>query len=81
MLRKNGFALLAILPAAVTVTPIPTASAMSVALCTGDGLVRTIVIPTGPKLPPMGNGDSCCTKGCHGSSSRKRSGKQFDRSQ
>jgi hypothetical protein len=65
------FALLAIAPAALHAAPVMAAGSLLVPICTGDGQTRLVAIPKG------GSGqrqEPDCVKGCHGGSSRKRTG-------
>lgn len=72
------FGLVAILPALVNASP--SAAAISVPLCTGDGAFRSISLPIVPRVP--GSDDSpCSAKGCHSGNARKRLIGEFDPSQ
>lgn len=67
------FALVAMIPAAFNPVPARAGGAgIVVALCSGAETGRTVTIPVKPQLPPAQDGNGCCAKGCHSSSSRKR---------
>jgi hypothetical protein len=70
------FGLLALWPAALNAAPASAHSALSVPLCTGDGVLRIINVPLGPQDVPGKQVPGCCVKGCHASDNRKRSGKK-----
>ena len=72
-MKRALFALAALLPAMFGTGP-AAARVLSVAVCTGDGAVRTVEVPLGP-APLQGEGKPCCNKGCHASCSRKRAAK------
>ena len=75
------FALLAILPAALHAAPAYAGESLLVPICTGDGQTRLVAIPKGGNGPRQG-GEPDCVKGCHGGSSRKRTGAaQFEPAQ
>jgi hypothetical protein len=66
------FALIALLPAALGTTA-SNGSMLTMLICSGDGLVRTMEGPldqTGSDQAP------CSTKGCHGGANRKKAGKR-----
>lgn len=67
------FGLAALIPAAFAPTP-ALAGSMSMLICSGDGVVRSIELPlpSGPKDAP------CCAKACHSGSNRKKLQRQFD---
>lgn len=67
------FALLAIAPAALHAAPIMAAGSLLVPICTGDGQTRLVAIPKNGNGPRK-DGEPDCVKGCHGGSSRKRTG-------
>lgn len=65
-------ALVALLPAVLGPSAASTKT-LSVAICTGEGQVRTVELPLqDPGAVPA----PCCTKGCHASSSRKKPARQ-----
>jgi hypothetical protein len=67
MRRASLFALFALFPAAVTAaTPSPRRG-LEIAICTGDGVSRSIPVPASPP-----GDDHGCLKGCHAGCSRKR---------
>lgn len=66
------FALLAIAPAALHAAPMRAGDNLLVPICTGDGQTRLVAIPKGGGQGK--GGDQECVKGCHGGTSRKRSG-------
>lgn len=68
---RAAFALLALLPAAFGTGP-AAARTLTMAICTGDGVVRTVEVPLGGAPEPAPD-KPCCNKGCHSSCSRKRS--------
>ena len=63
-MRPALLALLALLPAALNVTP-ASAHGMAVPLCTGDGAARTVTVPVPARDLPGGDQPGCCAKGCH----------------
>jgi len=67
------FALVALVPAAVSAAAPSRRGVLTVLICTGDGSVRQASIPAGPEAPGSG-GTPCCAKGCHTGGSRKRAG-------
>ena len=79
MNRVKVLALIALIPAAFNVTA-ATAGTIMVPLCTGDGQVHMVPIPGAPQLPGENPG-SCCVKGCHAGSCRKKSQREFEPSQ
>ena len=74
------FALVAITPVALAVSPVPAAAALRLPLCSGNQLGRTIDIPI-PARQHKGQDDPCCVKGCHAGGNRKRIVRDFDTSQ
>ncbi|MEY4239431.1 MAG: hypothetical protein RL339_2032 [Pseudomonadota bacterium] len=68
------FALLAIAPAALHAAPLLAGDSLLVPICTGDGQTRLVTIPKGGEGPRKGSGEQDCLKGCHGGSTRKRTG-------
>lgn len=66
----TSFALLALLPAAVNAAALPPREGQTIALCTGDGVTRTVPLPGAPRDDGQGH----CAKGCHAGCSRKRGG-------
>jgi hypothetical protein len=45
-----------------------------VPVCTGDGQVHMMTVPVGGDSAPGQGTGTCCVKGCHSGSSRKRNG-------
>ena len=68
------FALVALVPAAVNAAPAHAGNMgrLTVPLCAGDGLVRTVSVPVGHRDIPGSDQPGCCAKGCQSGSSRKR---------
>jgi hypothetical protein len=64
--------LVALVPAALNASPVAAHSAVSVPLCTGDGVARTVSLPVGPQDVPGKQVPGCCVKGCHTGGERKR---------
>ncbi len=72
------FALSALLPAALNVSAPAAGTSLLVPVCSGDGLTRMVQVPVqGQQQLPGGDRGSCCAKGCHSGSSRKRSLRNF----
>lgn len=72
------FALTALVPAALNVSTPAAGASLLVPVCTGDGLVHMVQVPVGGQQPlPGGDNGSCCAKGCHSGSSRKRGQRNF----
>ncbi|MBC2670709.1 hypothetical protein ACFOON_02685 [Novosphingobium piscinae] len=69
--------LLALLPAALNTSP-ARAGALAVAVCSGDGLTRTISLPLSGEDPPGREQPGCCAKGCHTGSRKKSAARQID---
>lgn len=65
------FGIVALLPAALAITPASASPVLHLAICSGTDAARTIDIPLPGK--PGGNGEPCCLKGCHAGGNRKRS--------
>lgn len=74
------FALVAMVPAALNTSPAAANGRLTMPLCTGDGLARTITVPVGQARLPGSEPPGCCQKGCH-SGSRKRSRRAVDSAQ
>ncbi|NBC37473.1 hypothetical protein GTZ99_13035 [Novosphingobium sp. FSY-8] len=72
------FGLLAMMPAAFNVAPAAARGALTVALCTGDGVARTVQVPSGAQDIPGARVPGCCAKGCHTGQSRKRNRRSRD---
>jgi hypothetical protein len=68
-----ALALAGMLPAALGATPAPGRSLL-VPVCSGDGSTRMVPVPLDRPALPGSDPSGCCVKGCHASSSRKRSG-------
>jgi hypothetical protein len=67
-----GLALIALAPAALNAAP--AGAAMTLPVCSGDGVVRIVELPLDdPATPP----EPGCVKGCHGGSSRKKAARQI----
>ena len=66
----QSFCIIAMVPAAFNVAPASANGRIMAALCTGDGITRSISIPIQRGIP-SNDPPGCCVKGCH-SSSRKR---------
>lgn len=79
MNRIKALALIALIPAAFN-GAVASAGTIMVPLCTGDGQVHMVPIPKGPTLPGENPG-TCCVKGCHAGSCRKKSLREFEPSQ
>lgn len=74
MIGKSAlFGLLAMLPAMANTVPARAAGMLSLPVCSGDGVARTVdvPVPASPVRPSQGD-SGCCVKGCHAPSSRKR---------
>lgn len=65
--------LAALIPAALAPAPAQAAS-MTMLICTGNGVVRSIELPLPGKSDPV----PCCAKACHSGGSRKKLQRQFD---
>lgn len=66
------FGLAALIPALFNAVPaLARDGSLLVPLCTGDGEVRMVEVPRGGDAPAP-ESSSCCVKGCHSGSSRKR---------
>ncbi|MBC2665641.1 hypothetical protein H7F51_08900 [Novosphingobium flavum] len=66
------FALAALIPAACNTSP-AAARGITVPLCAGDGLTRTVTIPVSGGELPGKDMPGCCAKACH-TGSRKKCG-------
>ena len=64
------FCIMAMVPAAFNLSPASAGGRITAALCTGDGITRSVSIPIQRRLP-VSDPPGCCVKGCH-SGSRKR---------
>jgi hypothetical protein len=64
------FAIIALMPAALAVTPASASPVLHLAICSGTEAARSIDVPLPGK--PAGNGEPCCMKGCHAGGNRKR---------
>lgn len=71
------FGLIALFPAAANAVPAAAPDSLLVPLCTGDGQVRMIELPTGDGAPGP-DPSACCVKGCHSGSSRKRMARNLE---
>lgn len=80
MTMRKILALVALIPAAFNLSAVAGATVL-VPLCTGDGQVHMVPLPSGqPRLPGDDKG-ACCVKGCHAGSCRKKSLREFEPSQ
>lgn len=75
MRRIALFALVAMVPAVFNVAPAAARGSIVAAICSGDGITRTVSVPVGPQDVPGKQTPGCCVKGCHGGE-RKRTGKK-----
>lgn len=76
------FSMISLLPAALNLSVPASGATLVMPFCTGDGQVRSVEVPVGgQKLPGNDSSGTCCAKGCHSSSSRKRQSKEFEPSQ
>ncbi|WP_374526823.1 hypothetical protein [Novosphingobium sp.] len=76
------FSMLSLLPAALNLAVPASGATLVMPFCTGDGLVRSVEVPVGgQKVPGNDSSGTCCAKGCHSGSSRKRHLKEFEPSQ
>ena len=75
------FGIFAMIPAALNTTPASARGQLSVPLCTGDGVARTITMPVGQSGLPNSDPPGCCVKGCHSGGARKRVHKRVDPAQ
>jgi len=76
------FSLVALLPAALNLSVPAPGSTLLVPFCTGDGLIHMVQVPVdGQQVPGKDSSATCCAKGCHSGSSRKRQSKEFEPSQ
>lgn len=66
------FALVAMIPASLNATVPVSGGTMTLLLCTGAGPGGTVTVPVKPAAPFQRDTQSCCAKGCHGGSSRKK---------
>ena len=71
MRRITAFALLAMVPAALNVSPAAARGVLMAPICSGDGIARQVSLPIGPQDVPGKQVPGCCVKGCH-SGERKR---------
>lgn len=82
MNRRALFGLLALLPAALNVSP-ATARGLLVPLCSGNGLAESVLlVPAGgtPEVPGKEQ-PGCCAKACHTGSRKKISARHIDTGQ
>lgn len=73
MVLRALFGLAALIPAAFAPAP-ASARGMTMLICSGDGVVRSIELP----LPGKSDPAPCCAKACHSGGSRKKLQRQFD---
>lgn len=66
-----AFALVAMIPASLNAT-VPTSATMTLLLCTGAGPGGTVTVPVNQNTPFQRDTQTCCAKGCHAGSSRKK---------
>ncbi len=72
-----AFGLLALLPAAVNANEaVP--YGIEMAICTGAGNGRVVIVPVLPQKPVDGSGSDCWNKGCHAAGSRRQLSAIFD---
>jgi hypothetical protein len=76
----SGFGIFALIPAMFNLAAASNGSSIAVQVCTGDGQVHTVQIPTGNGGKGGENG-LCCAKGCHNGQSRKRLGSKIEPAQ
>lgn len=69
--------LVALLPAALNAGPAQ-AGTLAVAVCSGDGVARSITLPIPPTELPGRDQPGCCAKGCHTGSRKKQAARKFD---
>jgi hypothetical protein len=67
------FGLAALIPAAFAPAPAQ-AWSMTMLICSGNGVVRSIELP----LPGKSDPAPCCAKACHSGGNRKKLQRQFD---
>ena len=67
------FGLAALIPAAFAPAPAQ-AGSMTMLICTGNGVVRSVELP----LPGKSDPAPCCAKACHSGGNRKKLQRQFD---
>ncbi len=77
MKRGSTFGLVAMIPAALAITPAAASASLTMMICTGDGTTQTVVLPL-KRSPASPSHQPCCAKGCHAGGSRKRSDGKFD---
>ena len=66
------FALVAMIPASLNATVPAGGTTMTLLLCDGTGPGGTVTVPVKPATPFQRDSQTCCAKGCHGGSSRKK---------
>jgi hypothetical protein len=67
------FGMIALSPAAVGAAPhAADGRTVTVPLCSGDGIVRSMTMPLGHGDVPGAEQPGCCAKGCHNGGARKR---------
>ena len=71
-ITRLWLAMLVLAPSALGAVPAGTPGTMTVPLCTGDGITRTISLPLGRHDAPGQGGPACCAKWCHAGGQRKR---------
>jgi len=72
--------IVALVPAAFNIAP-ANARRLSVPLCAGDGLVRTVTVPVSDGEVPGKEAPGCCAKACHTGSRKKALSRQIDKGQ
>lgn len=73
--------MIALLPAALNLSVGSARATIMVPLCTGDGQVHMVPLPAGqPRLPGQDQ-NTCCVKGCHAGSCRKKTPRDFEPAQ
>lgn len=79
MKRRAILGILALVPAAFNISPAG-AHTMTVALCTGDGITRTVTVPVPGRSSDLPGREEpgCCAKACHTGSRKKSQCRQSD---
>ena len=84
MSLRAALGILALVPAALNVSPVA-AHGIAVPLCSGGGLLRTVMLPaaggsSGQDIPGKAQ-PGCCAKGCHTGCRKKAPQRQIDNGQ
>ncbi len=77
MRRGTVLGLLALVPAALNASP-GGAGTLSIPVCTGDGVARTVTVPLPSGELPGREQPGCCAKGCHTGSRKRSPSRQID---